>query len=133
MASRSGAIDGRGGAVETPGGWTDFMRQNPGFFDRPEAAAARPGPKPEAKPAPPPPPKPGKLSYKDARRLAEIEAGMPKLQAEIEMHDAALHDPDLYARDPKGFDRIMKASTDARATLAAMEEEWLELEEKRAG
>jgi ATP-binding cassette subfamily F protein uup len=134
LAASTIALDGRGGAVETPGGWSDFLRQNPGFFDAPEAAASpRAAPKSAAPPPAPTTPKPGKLTYKDARRLEEIEKAMPRLQAEIEMHDAALHDPGLYARDPKGFDRIMKASTDARASLAAMEEEWLELEEKRAG
>ena len=42
-----------------------------------------------------------------------------------------LADPGLYARDPAGFDRIMKASDKARSDLAAAEEEWLALEEKR--
>ena len=137
LAASTIALDGRGAAVETPGGWSDFISQNPGFFDRPAAAAPRPEPKgepkAEARHAAAPPPKPARLSYKDARRLEEIEKQMPRLQAEIEMHDAALHDPDLYARDPNGFDRIMRASAAARETLAAMEEEWLALEEKRAG
>ncbi|MBX7249663.1 MAG: ABC-F family ATP-binding cassette domain-containing protein [Caulobacteraceae bacterium] len=140
LAASTIALDGRGGAVETPGGWSDFLSQNPGFFETPGTPAApRPEPRPEpraessaAAPAPAAA-RPARLTYKDARRLAEIEDRMPRLQAEIEKHDAALHDPDLYARDPAGFDRIMKASTEARAALAAMEEEWLELEEKRGG
>ena len=121
--------------METPGGWTDFVRQNPTFFDEPETAA-RPEPKASPKPAPAPAPaaaKAVKLTYKDARRLEEIEKLMPVLQASIEKHEAALHDPDLYARDPKGFDRLMKAVTGDRDQLAAIEEEWLALEEKRSG
>ncbi len=137
LAASTIAIDGRGGAVETPGGWTDFVRQNPDFFDEPETAVrsdAKAAPKPAAAPAPAPvAAKPAKLTYKDARRLEEIEKLMPALQASIEKHEAALHDPDLYARDPKGFDRLMKAVTADRDQLAAIEEEWLELEEKRAG
>ena len=42
LASSTIALDGRGAAVETPGGWTDFMRQNPGFFDTAQAPATRP-------------------------------------------------------------------------------------------
>jgi ATP-binding cassette subfamily F protein uup len=33
LASSTIALDGRGRVVETPGGWTDFMGQNPGFFE----------------------------------------------------------------------------------------------------
>jgi ATP-binding cassette subfamily F protein uup len=75
--------------------------------------------------------RPAKLSYKDSRRLQELEALIPKLEGEIRAQEAALEDPGLYARDPKGFDRIMKALDAARSGLHAAETEWLELEEKR--
>ena len=42
-----------------------------------------------------------------------------------------LEDPGLYARDPKGFDRLMADLTAARDRLSASEEEWLALEEKK--
>ncbi len=32
LATSTLALNGRGGAVETPGGWQDFLRQNPDFF-----------------------------------------------------------------------------------------------------
>ena len=32
LATSTIALDGHGRAVETPGGWSDFTRQNPGFF-----------------------------------------------------------------------------------------------------
>ena len=32
LATSTIALDGRGNVVETPGGWTDLMDQNPGFF-----------------------------------------------------------------------------------------------------
>jgi ABC transport system ATP-binding/permease protein len=53
------------------------------------------------------------------------------LPAEIAALEAKLEDPGLYARDPAGFDRIMKTIDAARARLSAGEEEWLALEEKR--
>ena len=98
LASSTIALDGRGNAVETPGGWTDFMRQNPGFFDgalhhrrsrrrallSPEAAAA----KIATLPPPPPPSKPVKLTFKDQHRLTEAERQIADLPAEI----AALED-----------------------------------------
>ncbi|MBS0298232.1 MAG: ABC-F family ATP-binding cassette domain-containing protein [Proteobacteria bacterium] len=128
LATSTIALDGRGGAVETPGGWSDFTRQNPGFFEAPRIVQPK---------APAAPPKPSalkaqaKLSFKDQHRLKELDALMPRLAAEIAAHDKALEDPDLYARDPKAFDRAMQAAAKARETLAAAEEEWLALEEKR--
>ena len=145
LATSTIAMNGRGDIVETPGGWTDFLRQNPGFLSPPlssplggggtsaeggrttgpsktvEGAAARTSP----------PKKPSKLSYKDARRLEELERLVADLPAQIAEHDAALADPNLYARDPKAFDRAMTAAAKARSDLESAELEWLELEEKR--
>jgi ATP-binding cassette subfamily F protein uup len=130
------ALNGRGDIVDTPGGWTDFIRQNPGFLQpganpRPQdkAAAQR------AAEAPPPavaPKKTAKLSFKDAHRLKELEALIDTLPATIAKHDATLADPGLYARDPKAFDAAMKSAEKARAELESAELEWLELEEKKA-
>ena len=131
LATSTIALDGRGRAVETPGGWTDFLGQNPGFFAPPGRTDA---PERKASPAaapPPPPRKAAKLSYKDQRRLEELEALVARLPGEIAAQEEALHDAGLYARDPAGFDRLMKALDKARATLAAAEDEWLALEEKR--
>lgn len=129
------ALNGRGDIVETPGGWTDFIRQNPGFL-RP-GANPRPQDKVAAQraadnPAPAAARKPGKLTFKDARRLEELEKLLETLPATIAKHDATLADPDLYSRDPKAFDAAMKAAEKARAELESAEMEWLELEEKKA-
>jgi ATP-binding cassette subfamily F protein uup len=82
--------------------------------------AAKPEPK---KPA-------AKLSYKDQRRLEELDALVHRLPGDIAKLEAQLADPDLYRRDPAGFDRIMKAGAAARAELTAAEEAWLVLAEK---
>ena len=87
--------------------------------------------KPAAKPAPAPARKPAKLSYKDQRRLEELEAAMPTLTERIAALEHTLHDASLYARDPAGFSRTMADLEQARAQLAASEEEWLRLEEKK--
>jgi ATP-binding cassette subfamily F protein uup len=114
--------------VETPGGWSDFARQNPGFFARGDEATPKPT---IAAAAPTPPKRAAKLTYKDQRRLETLETLVPDLTEKIRSEEDHLHDPALYARDPTGFDRLMKSLEAMRAELAAAEEEWLTLEEKR--
>ena len=129
------ALNGRGDIVETPGGWTDFIRQNPGFLQ--PGANPRPQDKAAAQraadnPAPAAVKKAGKLTFKDAHRLKELETLIDTLPGLIAKHDATLADPALYSRDPKAFDAAMKAADKARADLENAEMEWLELEEKKA-
>ena len=142
LATSTIAMNGRGDIVETPGGWTDFIRQNPGFLARGEGrgtrdewkkASAGSAPAPlDARPSTPAAPKkPGKLTFKDAHRLKELEGLLVSLPEDIARHDAILSDPDLYVRDRKAFDRATANADRARALLAAAEEEWLELEARR--
>ncbi len=140
LATSTIAMNGRGDIVETPGGWTDFIRQNPGFLkpgvhQRPQdAEAARraaASPAPASVAAPAPAKKPAKMSFKDTHRLKELEGLLASLPADIARHEATLADPDLYARDRKAFDRATANADRARTLLAAAEEEWLELEAKR--
>jgi len=130
LATSTIALDGAGRVVETPGGWSDFLGQNPGFFAS-VAATIAPAPKKSAPAAPRAAAEPAKLSFKDQHRLKELDALMPKLGDQIAKAEAALHDPNLYARDPKAFDATSKVLDKARADLAAAEDEWLALEERR--
>lgn len=132
LATSTVAMNGRGDIVETPGGWTDFVRQNPGFLQ--PAAAPAPSSKPAAAAPTPPPPapaKPGKLSFKDQHRLKELDALIHALPAEIADHQKRLDDVNFYSRDPSGFAATMKALEAAQSKLDDAEMEWLELEEKR--
>jgi len=135
LATSTIALDGRGRAVETPGGWQDFVRQNPGFFAPIASSPAASGagrPRSGEGGAPPAPPKAAsKLSYKDARRLAELEGLVPQLTDRIRTLEERLHDPGLYAKDRVSFDRLTADLDKARTTLAEAEDEWLALEEKR--
>ncbi len=127
LATSTIALNGHGAAVETPGGWKDLIAQNPDFFDKPHVT-----PPPKAAPrAAAPEKRPAKLSYKDQRRLEELDGLMPRLHAEIAALEKRLEDAGLYARDPKAFQATMTALDKTRATLAAAEEEWLALEEKK--
>ena len=127
LATSTIALDGRGRIVETPGGWSDLIAQNPGFFDtpeliRPKARSAHP-----ARTATPS----AKLSYKDQRRLETLETEVPRLTSHIAALEEALGDAGLYARNPKRFAALMCELDTSRAGLAAAEDEWLTLEEKR--
>ncbi len=129
LAGSTIGLNGRGEVVETPGGWNDFLAQNPGFFTSgvqvlrtQQKSAATLVAAPRAK---------AKLTYKDQRRLEELEGMVASLPREIRKLEAVLADAGLYARDPVAFDRTMKAMDAARAKLAGAEEEWLTLEEKR--
>jgi ATP-binding cassette subfamily F protein uup len=132
LATSTIAMDGAGHIVETPGGWRDFLSQNPDFFDAVRGRAAPAKAVARSAPAAPAAPRaPAKLSYKDQRRLEELDKAMPRLSDEIVALEARLEDAGLYARDPGAFDQIMKRVSAARAELAKAEEDWLGLEERR--
>jgi ATP-binding cassette subfamily F protein uup len=129
LATSTIGLDGTGRAVETPGGWQDFLGQNPGFFGvarQPAPARAAPAVKPAAAPK-----AAAKLSYKDQRRLAELEALVAETPRKIASLEQALGDPTLYGRDPAAFDRFTRALEAARGQLAAAEAEWFDLETRR--
>ena len=129
LATSTIALDGRGNIVETPGGWAEVISQNPGFFDAPQSsqkAAPKPDPvknEPMARAA--------KLSYKDQHRLETLEAQIPKLTTAIASLEAALHDPELYTRDPTRFRRLTDDHARVLAELSTAEEEWLVLAERK--
>ena len=131
LATSTIGMNGRGDIVETPGGWTDFIAQNPDFL-KPRGAAPTTSKPAVAAPAPPPPPaSKGKLSFKDQHRLKELDTLIAALPADIAAHQKRLDDPNFYSRDPAAFSATMKALEAAQDKLNAAEEEWLELESKR--
>jgi ATP-binding cassette subfamily F protein uup len=76
-----------------------------------------------------PPRQPGKkLSYKQKFALETLPKRMEAAVANIGVVEQRLADPGLYRRDPKAFAAATEALDKARAELAAMEDEWLELE-----
>ncbi|HEY2482969.1 MAG TPA: ABC-F family ATP-binding cassette domain-containing protein [Caulobacteraceae bacterium] len=124
LATSTIALDGAGAVVETPGGWADFVSQNPGFF---QPAAAPPG----KAAAPRQRTASAKLSYRDERRLTELEAEAAAHSQAIAALERQLADGGLYGRDPVAFDRTTRELAARRAALAAAEDAWLEMEARR--
>jgi ATP-binding cassette subfamily F protein uup len=116
-------LDGSGKVDVVAGGYEDWVRQR-----APKVEAKKAAPKAEA-PAAPPPPKKAKLSYKDQRDFDLLPKEIEKLEATIARDEAALADADLFTRDPKRFDTLMKAIETAREKKDAAEMRWLELAE----
>ncbi|ALR20722.1 ABC-F family ATP-binding cassette domain-containing protein [Sphingobium baderi] len=118
-------LDGSGHVDVIVGGYADWVAKR-----QPRSA-----PKEKKAPVSAPPPKPAsaKLSYKDQRDLDLLPRRIEELEAAIARDEDALHDPNLYARDPKKFDALTKAVEQARADKDAAEERWLELAEKAEG
>ncbi|MEQ1619399.1 MAG: ABC-F family ATP-binding cassette domain-containing protein [Terricaulis sp.] len=118
---------GRGKWVETPGGWSDFEREHGGFGQAPSARKASPRPGVQVPPAK----KSSKLSYKDERRAAELEAAMPRRQDEISLLERALSDPEIFGQGAEIYAKTARKLAGARAQLEAEEAEWLEIELRR--
>ncbi|RIA35542.1 ATP-binding cassette subfamily F protein uup [Hephaestia caeni] len=116
-------LDGSGTIDVVAGGYEDWERKR-----SPRETKKTP---PKAAPtAPPPPQKATKLSYKDQRDYDLLPKRIEELDAAIARDEAALADPDLYAKDPKRFDTLMKAIEKAHAEKEAAELRWLDLAER---
>jgi ATP-binding cassette subfamily F protein uup len=118
---------GGGHWLETPGGYADYLVQV-ARNARVQRAEQKAGPS-----APPSQPKgpTSKLSYKEARRLEELDRLMPERQDEITSLEDAMADSSLFTKDPKAFHARANRLAAARNELAALEAEWMALEEKR--
>jgi ATP-binding cassette subfamily F protein uup len=118
--------EGGGKWLETPGGYSDYLAQK-----KPEAQRTVKAPA-QAAAVPALPLKAAtKLSYKEQRRLEELDRLMPERQAEIAALEAAMADPAVFAADPHAFGMKAARLAEARAEIDAYEHEWLVLDDKR--
>ncbi len=127
--------EGDGQWMETPGGYSDYVSQKKtgqatAFRSSALDPVQRGGPKPATGAKAPSAPA-GKLSYKDQRRLEELNRLMPERQAEIVDLEDGMADASMFSKDPKGFQVRANRLTTARTELEGYEAEWLALEEKR--
>jgi len=127
------APEGDGRWVEYAGGYSDMLAQRGGnkLADRRAARQASEKPsRPENAPAKAPASKAQatKLSFKQKFALENLPGKMAAVSEAISNLENSIADPAFYERDPKGFQKTIAALDKERATLTAMEEEWLELE-----
>jgi ATP-binding cassette subfamily F protein uup len=114
--------------TEYAGGYDDMLAQRgvaPGAPNTAPKTAAR------AKAAPEAPTARSKLSFKEKFALEQLPLRIAALTQEIAVLKAALADPRLFERDAQAFASKAKALETAEASLARMEDEWLDLEIKR--
>jgi ATP-binding cassette subfamily F protein uup len=120
-------LDGSGTVDIIAGGYADWEAKR-----RPRnTPSAKSSSSPQSAPPPPTPAK--KLSYKDQRDFDTLPGRIAEIEAAIARDEAALHDPDLYSRDPKRFAALTQAIEQARAEKDAAEERWLDLAERVEG
>ena len=118
-------LDGSGTVDVVAGGYADWVAK------RKAPAEAKKAPTKSAAATPPPPAQARtKLSYKDQRDYELLPKRIEELEAAIARDEAKLADPDLYAKDPAQFYRLMKAIEKAREEKDEAEMRWLELAEQ---
>ncbi|MDN7354298.1 ABC-F family ATP-binding cassette domain-containing protein [Acetobacter senegalensis] len=127
------ASEGQGNWVEYAGGYSDMLAQKKGGIEENVMAAppvVRVQGSSEANVSS------GKsssrkLSYKDQFALDSLPKEITKLEKQAEIIRTKLADADLYAKDPKAFEKYSTDLVKTETALAAAEEKWLELEMKR--
>ena len=120
--------EGHGEWLETPGGYADYVSQKKSGAVAFRSSTLESAKSQAAQPARAAAPT-AKLSYKDQRRLEELNRLMPARQKEITEIEDTMADASLFSKDPKGFQSRANRLTAARAELEGHEAEWLALEE----
>ena len=118
-------LDGSGKVDIVAGGYEDWVRKRYQEHRKPSK------PKAETSSLQAPQPKSAavKLSYKDQRDLDRLPEEIERLEAAIAADEDALHDPNLFARDPKRFAELTERIARHRADVEAAELRWLEVAE----
>ncbi|MBB33977.1 MAG: elongation factor 3 [Hirschia sp.] len=118
--------EGNGQWLETPGGYSDYLRQKqknaPDRNGTAKTSTTSSQRNQKTK---------TKLTFKDQHRSQEIERLVPEREAEIRALETELADPALFEKDNATFNKKAARLDAARLELEGYEEEWLELEEKK--
>jgi len=123
-------LDGSGRVDVVAGGYEDWVRTRYEAARAPAKAGAQTrGASKEEKTGPLPSQGNRKLTYKDQRDYDRLPGEIERLQAEVAKDEAALSDPDLYARDPMRFAQLTARIGRNRAEIEAAEFRWLEVAE----
>ena len=118
-------LDGSGKVDVVAGGYEDWIRKR--YLEHRQPAKARASATAEVIAAPKA--VASKLSYKDQRDFDRLPGEIEKLEREIAADELALHDPDLFSRDPNEFAELTERIARHRADIEAAELRWLEVAE----
>jgi ATP-binding cassette subfamily F protein uup len=122
-------LDGSGKVDVVAGGYEDWeKRKSPPRAPAKAGAHAR-GNADRKPPGPRPAPVNRKLSFKDQRDLDRLPAEIARIEGEIAAAEDALHDPDLFVREPARFKALTGKIEQLRADKDAAEHRWLEVAE----
>jgi len=113
---------GDGTAVEHAGGYSDLPRLAPARSTPTKAPATARAPRSRTTP---------RLSFNEQRALDRLPAEIDRLMAEIARSESKLADPAIHRRDHAAYAEIAQRLAEAKRSLTAAEERWLELEAKR--
>ncbi|MGB3537545.1 MAG: ABC-F family ATP-binding cassette domain-containing protein [Mesorhizobium sp.] len=120
---------GDGSWIEYAGGYSDMLAQRGGTRLDDRKARARTEAASPDKPEPSAPKGPAKkLSFKQKFALENLPKKIEAVTESIARLENNIADPAYYERDPASFQKTIAALDKERATLATLEEEWLELE-----
>ncbi|MXU65810.1 ABC-F family ATP-binding cassette domain-containing protein [Oceanomicrobium pacificus] len=129
VATTTVALEPGGRATVYAGGWSDMLAQrgDAGPVGSGQTVAPKPAPRKTAQT-----PKPD-VSDTAARKVNRqqvdrIEKDMARVSAEIEKLETFLADPDLFSTAPEKFEKASAGLLERQERLAALEEQWLELE-----
>jgi ABC transport system ATP-binding/permease protein len=128
VATATVAMDGRGGAVVYPGGWSDYAAQRPdASVDGTRATASRGAERQVEKPVEA---TASSLTFTERKRLETLPDIIGRLEAEIAKLAEFLSDADLFQKEPVKFKKATEAMAERQQALAAAEEEWLALADR---
>ena len=124
------AFEEEGSIVPHAGGYSDYLgrlrkrknKDKEAVKTAKKAGKAKPGDTGAAKA------KKDRLSYKQVYQLEQLPKEIENLRAHIATGEAKLADMAFFERDPKGFEELATQLAADKASLAAKEESWLELE-----
>jgi ATP-binding cassette subfamily F protein uup len=114
-------LDGSGKVDIVAGGYDDWEKKRQPPRVTKSSAARASEPKGRSSPTA------AKLTYKDQRDLDRLPEEIERIEAEIAKAEEALHDPDLYARDPERFHALTEQVSKLRSDKNAAEERWFEV------
>lgn len=136
VATSTLVFEGGGRVREYVGGFSDWLRQGPGFdVWRPQSAAAdqstvsdSAASKTDKKAGKQ---RPGKLSYKLQRELDALPAQIEALENRLAEYQEEVGDPGFYQQDQETIRERLQVMEAAEKELESLTERWMELEEQR--